>query len=237
VTDVAIVTGAAGGLGRAICARLAADGLTIAAADVITPEDPGNYAWLELDVRSTESIEAAVRAASELGRLRAVVNSHGILHFTDPADFSDDVMRAIIDVNLEGVARMCSIASRYLQADGSIVSLSSVVAGMGRAKGAFVYGATKAGIESLTRYFAVAFGPKGIRVNAVAPGFVTLPMSGDGAKMRAVQGGDEAVLQFSPMGRLVTPEEIANAVAFLSSPQASGISGAVIPVDVGQRAL
>jgi NAD(P)-dependent dehydrogenase (short-subunit alcohol dehydrogenase family) len=118
-----------------------------------------------------------------------------------------------------------------------MVFLSSITASIGRAHGGFAYLATKGGIESLTRAFAVALGARGIRVNCVAPGFVSVPMQGDGAEARAKRGGSEALLPFTPLKRLVTPEEVGDAIAFLCSSRASGISGVIVPVDAGQKAF
>jgi 3-oxoacyl-[acyl-carrier protein] reductase len=107
---------------------------------------------------------------------------------------------------------------------------------MGRTSSAFVYQATKAGVESITRSFAVGLASREIRVNCVAPGYLSEPMRGEGQVLRARQGGNEALKSFTPFGRLVTPNEVAEVVAFLCSSRASGISGVVLPVDGAQRA-
>ena len=146
-------------------------------------------------------------------------------------------MRSIIAVNLEGVANVLQVASTHVADDGAVVSISSIVANLGRAKGAFVYASTKAGLEALTRCFAVALGPKGIRVNAVAPGFLSEPMGGEGSNLRSHQGGDDPLIASTPIGRLVTPAQVAEVIGFLCSSAATGITGTVIPVDNGQAAL
>jgi 3-oxoacyl-[acyl-carrier protein] reductase len=235
--DVALVTGAAGKIGTATCRVLAAEGFSILAADVVAPDDPGDYQWQTLDVTDPVSVGSAFDAAAELGTVKAVVNSHGILRFTDPAGTADEVMRSIVAVNMEGVANVLQAAATRLGEGGSVVSLSSIASSVGRAKGAFVYAATKAALESMTRSYAVALGPNGVRVNAVAPGFVSEPMAGEGSELRAKQGGDDPLIAATPLGRLVTPEEVAEAIGFLCSDRASGVSGAVIPVDNAQRAV
>jgi 3-oxoacyl-[acyl-carrier protein] reductase len=236
--DIALVTGGAGGIGREICKRLAEDGFRVVVADVgDAPDLPAEFIRQRLDVRDAASVEAAFENAAQHGKLKAVVISHGVIEFTDIETATEEDMTKITDVNLLGVARVCRAAAHWIVDNGAIVNISSVVASMGRARGAFVYCATKAGVEAITRSYAVGLGPRGVRVNAVAPGFLSQPMSGEGARMRAEQGGNEKLLPFSPMGRLATPKEVAEVVAFLCSEKASGISGAVIPVDAAQRAL
>jgi 3-oxoacyl-[acyl-carrier protein] reductase len=235
---VALVTGAAGSIGRATCEALLEDGFAVLAADLAEPSDEREgMTWQRLDVTDVESLNAAFDVAAGLGDLTAVVNSHGILRHTKPEEPAGEAMRQIIAVNLEGVANVLQAASTRLGEGDSIVSLSSIVARIGRAKGAFVYAATKAGLESLTRSFAVALGPQGVRVNAVAPGFVSEPMAGEGSDMREVQGGDDPLIAATPMARLVTPAEIAEGIRFLCSDRASGISGVVLPVDNAQSAV
>ena len=236
---VALVTGAAGNIGRQVCVCLARDGYRIVAADYAP--DPGDLppgcSYAHLDVRDEVSIRAAFDTAASMGPVTAVVAAHGILAISRVDDATKDDLQPITDVNLLGVALLCVEAGRRMGPGGAIVNVSSVVATMGRrGAGAFMYTAIKAGVEALTRSFAVGLGPKGIRVNAVAPGFLTTPMSGLGAEARAKLSSMDEMLIYSPLGRLATPGEVAEAISFLCSPRASGISGVVLPVDVGQRA-
>jgi 3-oxoacyl-[acyl-carrier protein] reductase len=238
VAGVAIVTGGAGSIGRATGARLAKDGDVVVLADVNAPAEPvAGCVAARLDVRSAESIADLFRYAASLGTVRTVVNAHGILHETPVDTFDEDAIEAIVAINLTGTARMAHAAGTHLADDGSLVFVSSVTASIGRAHGGYAYLATKGGIESLTRAFAVALGVRGIRVNCVAPGFVSVPMQGTGADSRAKRGGTDALLPFTPLKRLVTPAEVADAIGFLCSSQASGIAGVVLPVDAGQRAF
>jgi NAD(P)-dependent dehydrogenase (short-subunit alcohol dehydrogenase family) len=235
--DVALVTGGTGSIGREICDRLEANGFAVLAADPVKIDEAATgRPWIELDVRSISSIARAINEAQSLGSLKALVNAHGILHETKVMDIADDVMQRITDVNLQGVARMCSAVSKIIVDGGAIVNLSSVTASMGRTQNSLIYQATKAGVESITRSFAVALAHREIRVNCVAPGYLSEPMRGDGRVLRALQGGNDALKSFTPFGRLITPNEVAHVVAFLCSSGASGISGVVLPVDGAQRA-
>jgi 3-oxoacyl-[acyl-carrier protein] reductase len=238
VPAVAIVTGGAGSIGRSTGRRLAHDGFTVVLADVNEPaETIAGCVFAQLDVRSAASIAEVFRFALTLGELGAVVNTHGILHETPVGTFNEDEIAAIIEINLTGTARMAHAAGEHLVDGGALVFVSSVTASIGRAHGGFAYLATKGAIESLTRALAVALGERGVRVNCVAPGFVSVPMQGTGADSRAKRGGTEALLPFTPLKRLVTPAEVADAIGFLCSEQASGIAGVVLPVDAGQRAF
>jgi len=237
MSDVAIITGGTGSIGAAICEVLSSQGWTCVAADLVEPP-PGTLPWEfeHVDVSSTASVDTLIGRASSLGKIRALVNAHGILRETLWNDESDENVEAILDVNLKGVFRVTRAVAMMMADGGSIVNLSSVTATMGRTRNAYVYQATKAGIESFTRTMAIELAPRVIRVNCVAPGYLSEPMRGEGAALRAQQGGNEALAQLTPFSRLVTPMEVATAIGFLCSPSASGISGVVLPVDGGQRA-
>lgn len=234
---VAIVTGGSGSIGAASAQCLARDGWTVVQADTAAPSElaPGAK-FHDLDVHSNESIRRGIEFCASLGELHAVVIAHGILLETDPSDIDEEKLDAIIEVNLKGVARVCSLAGRDLSEGSAIVTLGSFIASLGRGVNGFVYQATKAAVESLTRTYAIQLAPRDIRVNCVAPGFVTMPMRGEGATLRSLQGGNEKLRKLIPLGRLVTPTEVGDVVAFLCSDRASGMTGTVIPVDGGLRA-
>ncbi len=234
--DVAIVTGGTGSIGAAVCETLASQGWICLAADLVQPATPPAWRFQHLDVLSAASIQEVVAQAGTLGTLRALVNAHGVLHHTPLADGADEAVDRILAINLKGVARMSRAAAGSIADGGAIVNLSSVTASMGRTRDAYAYQAAKAGVESLTRTFAIALAPREVRVNCVAPGYLSTPMRGEGAELRARQGGNDELKKFTPFGRLVTPHEVAEVVAFLCSARASGISGVVLPVDGGQRA-
>lgn len=235
--SIAIVTGGTGTIGAAIAAELQARGQRVVIADLDARPVPEGQVFQRCDVTDPASVAALFDAASALGSVSTVVVAHGILLETVPGAADPAAMSKVIDVNLKGVALVCDAAAAHLSEGGSIALVSSMSAFMGRVGGAYAYQATKAGVESLTRVYAVAYGPRGIRVNCVAPGFMAEPMKGQGAELRARQGGTDKVRDASPLRRLTTAEELAKAVAFLCSDEAPTITGVVLPVDSGQRAF
>jgi 3-oxoacyl-[acyl-carrier protein] reductase len=186
-----------------------------------------------LDVRSTPSVDHAIASACGLGDLGAVVNCAGLLRQTPLDDMHDEDIEAVLEVNLAGVMRVCRAASVHLGDGSAIVNISSIAAGAGGAHGVSAYGASKAGVEGLTRALACELGPRGIRVNALEPGFVRAPMAG---VMLDRPGGEERLARAVPLGRLAEPGEIAEVVEFLCSDRASYVTGSVIVVDGGVRA-
>jgi 3-oxoacyl-[acyl-carrier protein] reductase len=231
VTSVAFVTGAAGGIGQAICAALAQAGLTVYGGDlsVAAEQADGEVILAPLDIRSSESVEVAVAAAAQLGSITGVVNCAGIVRHTPLDDLSEAAVRAVWDVNVAGAARVCRAAVPHMPDGSAIVNIGSVTARSGRLRGASAYGASKAGVEALTRYLAVELAP-GIRVNAVVPGYINVPMS---PSMRAVSGGEERLTEMIPLGRLGETSEIADVVEYLLSPRSSYITGSALLVDGG----
>ena len=234
---VAIVTGGTGAIGAAICARLQAEGMRVVAADRDPRPTPAGQHYIACDMTDPTSIEALLTAAARLGPIGCIVAAHGILLETPAGGADLSAVSQILDVNLKSVAYLCDLSKRFVTAPASIVLISSWTAFAGRIRNGYGYQAAKAGLESLTRVFAVAYGPDGVRVNAVAPGFMAEPMKGVGAQMRARQGGMNGVIAGAPLRRLVDGVDVANAVAFLCSAQASAITGVVLPVDAGYRAL
>jgi len=237
MNDVAIITGGTGAIGGVVASTLQTPSLTIVTADLDEIPVPDGQVFQRCDVTDSQSLTALFECAEKLGTVRHVIACHGVLLETpvgagDPADVDK-----VLNINLNGVAHLCDMAAARLPQDSCIVLISSVTSFMGRAKNAYAYQASKAGVESLTRTFGVACGPKGIRVNCIAPGFMTSPMKGAGADLRRRQGGSENVTKATPLGRTIEGRDIANAVAFLCSPQASAITGATLAVDAGMGAL
>jgi len=229
-----LVTGGAGGIGMAICRRVVEGGSTAIAADL--PEaiaavaaEPG-ISFVEMDVADRASVDAAVAQAAALGPLGGLVNCAGILRDAFLGRVSDDMMRAMFEVNLAGMHRVTDATVPHLPDGSAIVNIGSLTGQMGRFVGGSMYGATKAGVEGYTRYLAVELAPRGIRVNNVAPGVIDLPMS---ASMFAISGGAEASAKHVPLGRLGTAEEVAEVVEFLLSPRASYVTAQTILVDGG----
>jgi NAD(P)-dependent dehydrogenase (short-subunit alcohol dehydrogenase family) len=234
---VALVAGGAGSIGLETCRILAVEGWSCLSCDIEAPsEDLDGVIYRQIDVTSVASVAEAVETAAGMGRLTALINAHGVMVETAFPDFDAAAFSKIVDINLLSVARLCAEAGPKIVDGGAIVNLSSVTASMGRTRNAFAYQATKGGIEAMTRSFAIALAEREVRVNCVQPGYLSMPMRGAGIAARARQGDNQALEKLTPFGRLVTPVEVAAVVAFLCSRAASGISGAVIPVDGGQRA-
>ncbi|MFO0986449.1 MAG: SDR family oxidoreductase [Alphaproteobacteria bacterium] len=237
MSEVAIVTGGTGSIGAAICAELQARGAMVVVADSDLRAVPDGQTLVQCDVTSPASLRQMFDRASALGKVKSLVAAHGILADTPAGGADLDTVSRVIDVDLKGVAYLCDLAGSTLAEGGAIVLMSSISAFMGRVQNGYAYQASKAGVEALTQVFAVAYGPRRIRVNCIAPGFMTAPMKGPGAKMRERQGGNETVVKTIPLGRLIAPEEVAKATAFLCSKDAAAITGVVLPIDGGQRAF
>ncbi len=232
---VALVTGGAGGIGQAINARLAEVGWQVLAGDVaaaLERDSPvaDSIAAHELDVTDRDSVAAFVAAGAALGAVAAVVNCAGVVRFTPIDGFDDDAASSVWEVNVAGAARVAEAAEALLGEGAAIVNVSSVTGHVGRLQGASLYGSSKAGLEACTRYLATELATRGIRVNAVAPGYIEVPMSD---AMRAVSGGEEALISQIPLRRLGQPAEIADAVEFLVSARASYVTGTTLLVDGG----
>lgn len=237
VTDIALVTGGTGGIGRAICNRLAKEGYAVLAGDisVVTSEEPspaGPGAILDypMDVTAQESVDAAVAAASAMGRLRAVVNCAGIVRDTPADRMPEDQMAAMWQVNVAGMGRVSRTALPHMGEGSAIVNIGSIAGSVGRFPRISMYSATKAGVEGFTRVLACELASRGIRVNCIAPGFIRAPFSPD---WKDISGGEESLARHVPLGRLGEAEEVAEVVEFLLSSRASYMTGAVVFVDGG----
>ena len=229
-----IVTGAAGGIGRAIVEALAGSGCAVAACDAPgAPVDgvPGAVATATFDVRDPAAVREGVAATvAELGGCDAVVANAGIVDTIHRAEvFSEEEWRKDMETNLHGAFFLAQAAFEALAAsgDGRVILISSVAAESGIAR-QVAYGASKAGLVGVARTLAAEWAGRGIRCNVVMPGFVATP------KVLAMpaQVRDAAVARI-PLGRLAEPEELAGVVSFLLSPAAVYINGAVLRVDGG----
>lgn len=234
--DVALVTGGTGGIGRAICERLARTGYVVIAGDVDVRSEttgtagPGSVVDTPMDVTSRDSVDAVIATAIRLGRLQAIVNCAGILRDTPTSTMPMANADAMWRVNVEGMAEVCRGALPHLPMGAAVVNIGSIAGSVGRFERIAMYSATKAGVEGFTRVLACEFASRGIRVNAVAPGFIRTAMSPD---WQAISGGEGALAKHVPLGRLGEPAEVAEVVEFLLSERASYITGAVIRVDGG----
>ncbi len=237
---VALVTGASRGIGAACAVALAhagydvavgflrdADGAAETVAAVTATGRVG--AAHQVDVADEESAAAFVAAAEAMGDLDAVVLNAGITRDGLALRMSADDWGAVLRTNLDGAFFTARAALRGMlkRRAGSIVAVSSVI-GLGGNAGQANYAAAKAGMIGLVKSLAKEAGPRGVRVNAVAPGYIATDMTAD-----LSDDVREKLLQVTPLARLGSPEDVAGVVAFLCSPAAGYVTGAVLPVDGG----
>ena len=255
-SKIALITGAANGIGRDSALRMAQEGGSIVCADLdeagaartaaMIDQQGGRAMGLALDVGDSNAVQDALQTTlSQFGGLHVLFNNAGIA-------LGDVDWDTIIRVNLTGVKNGLEHAAPLMAEQGGGVILNTAsVAGLGGLVGApadpteqdndednqssnvGAYVASKHGVVGLTRQFAVAYGSLGVRVNAIAPGYIETAMT---AEMRETQEGKDFLISLHPMGRLGQPAEIAAVAAFLASEDASFINGAVIPVDGGYTA-
>jgi 3-oxoacyl-[acyl-carrier protein] reductase len=250
LTDrVAIVTGAAQGIGAATAQRLARAGAAVGLVDRHLEGAEGTAASIRrggakaiavpCDVSQGNQVAAAVETvAGELGPIGVLVNNAGVLRDNLLFKMSDDDWATVIDTHLKGTFLFTRAVQRYMveQRWGKIVNVSSVAA-LGN-RGQSNYAAAKAGIQGLTKTHALELGQFNINVNSVAPGFVETDMIRQTAARQCIdfEAYKEAAIKRNPMRRVAQPSDIANAIALLCSEDASFINGQVIYVAGGPRA-
>ena len=226
-----LITGGTSGIGAAIArafmlegAIVTATGVTEAEASAAASSMPGLRAEV-LDVRDGAAVQ---RLIASLASLHHVVNCAGVIR--RGAEHDPDVFADVVDINLTGTMRVCAAARAKLKdSHGSIVNTASVLSYLG---GGLVpgYAASKGGIAQLTKSLAIAYAPDGIRVNAVAPGWIETPLT---QALRESPERNEAILSRTPLGRWGKPEDIAGGVLYLSSRIASFVTGTVLAIDGG----
>jgi 3-oxoacyl-[acyl-carrier protein] reductase len=239
---VALVTGAGSGIGRATASLLAEAGAHVVAVDIDSEavaatvaaitETGGSATAVRLDVRDPAAVDGVVAdVVSEHGRVDVLANVAGVIRMGAVTELSDDDLDAVLDTNLKGPFRLARAVAPHMVArrSGSIVNVASAAVDVA-APGLFAYAASKGALVQLTRVLAVEVGEHGVRVNAVAPGWIATPLT------QALQDDPERgapILARTPMKRWGTPEEVAGGILFFASPAAQFITGAILAIDGG----
>lgn len=239
---VVLVTGGSRGIGAAIVRAMVKQGARVlltyhnradAAADVMNTCAKDQVASVAMDVSNREDVEHAFEVLNQTwGQLDVVVNNAGYLKQTPFQDITDDEWHQTIDTNLQGVFLCSQIAGRIFERQnrgGAVVNISSVGGQMGGTKAPH-YAASKAAVISMTKSTAKLFAPLGVRVNAIAPGFIKTDMYDH----IVAQNDVKAILASIPLARVGLPEDVAHAAVFLASDKASYITGHVLNVNGGQ---
>ncbi len=240
---VAVVTGAGSGIGRASAVALARAGATVVGADVDGDAAAATAAAIggtarsaQVDVSRADEVDELIEGTSrDLGRLDVLVNNAGIMHEQLVADTTEEELDRVLGINLKGVFFGCRAAARVMAGrDGSIVNLASAAVDMPAPKLA-CYGMSKAAVVQLTRTLAMELGAGGVRVNAVAPGFIITAITArhftnpdgtvDEERKAAVTKGFGRV---APLGRVGEPEDVADVVLFLASDASRYLTGQIL---------
>jgi NAD(P)-dependent dehydrogenase (short-subunit alcohol dehydrogenase family) len=240
---VALVTGAAGGLGRRIVDAFLAAGASVVATDLdevgpSLPEGSGRLIRHPADVTDAAQVDAVVEhAMAEFGRLDVLVNNAAIGCHTPPLDLEPAQWRRVLDVSLTGYFIVARAVGHHMVArrQGSIVNISSIAGSTAIGRGNLPYSVAKAGVEQLTRELALEWAPWNVRVNAIAPSQITTP-----AFERLSEAGlavTSEVVRGIPLGRLATADDLMGPLLFLAGSASSFVTGHVLAVDGGNLAM
>jgi NAD(P)-dependent dehydrogenase (short-subunit alcohol dehydrogenase family) len=243
---IAFVTGGARGIGRAIVEKFAAEGAQVTFGDV--DEAAGGQTQAELAAagvraefcRGDITVEADVQRAIDLvvdrhGTLDVLVNNAGVNAYFDPTEMTEAEWDRVFAIDLKGAWLCAKYALRPMKraGRGSIVNIASIHSTL-TLRGTFPYAAAKSGLVGLTRTLALEYGHAGIRVNAVLPGYTRTRLVEEWLSTQPdLAAAEQRVLSSIPLGRMATPAEIANLVAFVASDEASAITGASLAADGG----
>ena len=230
---VALVTGGGSGIGRAIAERLSADGYRVATIDLQSSDAPNSYA---ADVTDRAQIDAALASIHEnLGPVSILVNAAGVDGFKPFLKIKFEDWQRIVNVNLHGVFHMIqAVLPDMIEAGwGRIVNISSSSTHSGTPYMTH-YVSAKSGVNGLTKSLALEFGPSGVTVNAIPPGFIDTPMLRS-AEQRGNLGDIEKTIAATPVRRIGKPEDIAATCSFLVSEEAGYITGQIIGVNGGRN--
>jgi 2-hydroxycyclohexanecarboxyl-CoA dehydrogenase len=244
---VAIVTGGGSGIGLGISERLAADGAAVAVVDLVEASATdaaakitaagGTAIGVAADVTDRGAVEAAVAHVAEaLGTPTILVNNAGLQQFGPFLKVSVDEWRRVLDVNLTGTFHCCQVVLPHMidAGWGRIVNISSSSTHGGQPY-MTGYVSAKSGVIGLTKSLALEFGPKGVTVNTIPPGFIDTPMLRDSESKGLLGPGVDAAIATTPVRRIGRPDDIAAATAFLVSEEASYVTGQIIGVNGGRN--
>ncbi len=239
---VAVITGGASGLGLSVVERFAREHYKVVIVDLSTEQGEAHAKRLNeegLDVhfitadvsRQANAKQAAERIFQQFGGIDVLVNSAGIIRRRNNVDVPDEELNAVLNVNLNGTVYMSQAVQPYMakSGGGAICNMASMLAHYG-SKNLLPYAASKGGVVQVTKCLAVDWAEQHIRVNAVSPGYIETPLSSGATRDPAF---NERILSRTPQRRYGKPEEVANAIYFLCSEEASFITGVVLPIDGG----
>jgi NAD(P)-dependent dehydrogenase (short-subunit alcohol dehydrogenase family) len=238
-----IVTGGASGIGLATVRRCLQEGANVVLSDLAGSDGaarareldghPGRCLFMACDVTSSEQVDQLVAGtARQLGSVDVVFSNAGIGGLAPAHELPDADWLRVIDINLSGVFRVAraALGQMYRQGSGSLINCASILGTLGQT-GTVAYSAAKGGVVNMTRTLALEAAPRGVRVNSIGPGYNDTPLLKDlPPEMR------QGLINLHPIGRLGRDEEVANAVLFLASDEASFVTGAYLLVDGGYAA-